>query len=96
MLPDRVTSNRIPSRALCRTVAGHWAESPGFAELAPVLAGFFSGEDRALQEAVLERFRPDYVLWRRDVFPQAELRAVPRLQSVWECGQVMVFARRGG
>lgn len=96
VLSDPVTSNRIPSRALCRTVAGHWAESPGFAELAPVLVGFFSGEDRALQEAVLEQFRPDYVLWRRDAFPRAGLGAIPRLERVWESGSVVIFAWPGG
>lgn len=96
VLSDPVTSNRIPSRALCRTVAGHWAESPGFADLAPVMAQFFSGEDRELQEAVLERFRPEYVLWRRDLFPGAGLEALPGLVPVWEGSRVVVFARQGG
>lgn len=96
VLSDPVTSNRLPSRAMCRSVAGHWAESPGFAELAPVLAGFFSGEGRALQEEVLERFRPDYVLWRRDVFPRAELGAVPGLEPAWERGLVVILVRKSG
>lgn len=96
VVSDPATSNRIPSRAMCRTVAGHWSESPGYRELAPVLRGFFSEGNPRLQRAVLERFRPDYVLWRCDAFPAAGLEAVPGLEPVWECGPVAIFAWRGG
>lgn len=96
VLSDPVTSNRIPSRALCRTVAGHWAESPGYAELAPIMVRFFLEEGQEQQEAVLKRSRPDYMLWRRDVFPKAELEALPGLVPVWEGRCVVVFAWQGG
>jgi len=96
VLSDPATSNRVPSRALCRTVAGHWAESPGYRELAPVLRGFFSESDPGLQKAVLERFRPDYVLWRCDVFPGAGLEELRGLEPVWERGPVVILAWRGG